>query len=110
MSKYQIGVEWFRTKELADARASELLNNATIGVPLQGEASAFALGLFAHYPSPAREQEKLRGREISHIEIGIIRAETWAHRAFILVFTDGTRDDFAIYKAIKNMRPTIVAA
>ena len=110
MSKYQIGDQTFRTKHLVDARASEILNGNEIGVPLTGAASAFVLGLFAHYPSPARELEKLQGREISDVEVGIKRGDDWAHRVFILVFDDGSRDDFSIEKAIRNMRSIDVAA
>ncbi len=110
MSFYQVGADRFKTKASVKARASDILDESDIGVPLPAPANAFVNGLFAYYPNPAREQEKLRGREIAHFEVGIKRGEDWFRRVFIIIFVDGTRDDFSISKAIKNMKPVDGAA
>lgn len=80
-------------KKLVGDRAREILNRATIGQPIAGDAESFLRDLVTLHP----EAEDKIGCGIDRFEV---RQNEWKGRTFWLVRLDGTETDFSFLKCL----------
>lgn len=96
-----IGSHRFPAKSAAASFASEILNRIVLGERITGEDEKVVRDLFYMHPDSA---QKLDGHEISHFEVADQPEQHKVTRSFIVVRSDGKREDFSFRRALKIRR------
>lgn len=93
-----IGSHQVPSKSAAARFASEILNRIVLGERITGEDEKVVRDLFYMHPDYA---QKLDGHEISHFEVADQPEQHKITRSFIVVRSDGHRDDFSLLRALR---------
>ncbi|MBF9196107.1 DCL family protein [Microvirga terrestris] len=92
-----VGSHQFPSKSAAARFASEILNRVVLGERITGEDEKVVRDLFYMHPDHA---QKLGGYKISHFEVANQSEQHKTTRSFIVVRSDGHRDDFSLLRAL----------
>lgn len=97
----KIGLRDFPSQDAAIKFVRPVLNGYSPGERISGTDEELVRDLF--YMNPLAK-EKLDGHGISHFEVADQPQPYKTTRSFILVRTDGHRDDFSFMKSIRNSK------
>lgn len=92
-----IGHRPFLSKAAAERFVSKILNRLSLGERITGEDEEVVRDLFYMHPD---WKQKLHGHGISHFEVAEQLEQHKVSRSFIVVRTDGHRDDFSLQRAL----------